>query len=105
MTFDQDNILPFNQENGSHISVSSDLETPPWFTNIIVSESIIKASDILIEDTYTAKSALDQGFIKDTPIPQDNFFGDLDEYMIPEEDLLLQLFDWTRFNDPKNIFK
>ena len=109
VTFDQVNCLPFNQENGSQISVSAGLVIPPWVIKIIASELISKASDILLvaiefSKTFIAKSALDQGFIKENPIPQDKFYGDLDKDMIPEGNIIRQLFGWTIFDAPTPLF-
>ena len=62
--FDQVNSLPFNQDNGSQISVSAGLVITPWLTNIIARESISEASDILLaaieySKTSISKSELD----------------------------------------------
>ena len=108
VTFDQRNSLPLKQDDGSHISVSAGLVIPPWLTTIIASESIRKASDILLlsieySKNYISKSALDQVLIKYTPIHQDDFNGYLDKDIIPEGDLIHQLFGWTRFNTTRPL--
>ena len=109
VTFDQVNSLPLNQDDGSQISVSSGWVIPQWLTKILFSESISKTYDILLvaiefSKTSVAKSALYHGLIKETPISQDDFYGDLDEYMIPEGDLIRQFFGWKRFNSPYPLF-
>ena len=108
LTFDQVNSLPFNQDDVSQLSVSAVLVIPPWLTKIISRKPIIESYDILLSSieyskTSISKSSLDQVLINDIPTPQDNSYGDLDEDMIPEGDLICHLFGWKIFNASKPL--
>ena len=102
VTAENHQSLPFKSDDGSSISISAGLIIPVWLTQIIATDGLTEASDILMATIEYAKTSitalsLEQGQTMEET-KADGFFDDLEESMIEEGDLIRQLFGWTRLN-------